>query len=498
LLIAARPADGSRIPTTPESMMQRWLPSLALGLLAAACGRAGAQSASGAPPAPVTAPASQTSASFTDTLSFDRPQYASTYKRRPNPPVLIRNATVLTAAGRELSNTSVLFRDGKIVAVGTTLQAPGDAAVVDGTGKYVTPGIIDTHSHLGVYAAPGTQAESDGNEATNPVTAEVWAEHSIWPQDPQIPLAIAGGVTVMQVLPGSANLIGGRSATVRLVPARTVQDMKFPGAPYGVKMACGENPKRVYQNRGPSTRMGNMAGYRAAFIQAEQYRQRWDKWLKDRKGDPPGRDLRMETLAGVLRGEISVQNHCYRADEMAQMLDLAKEFGFKIRSFHHAIEAYKIADLLAASETAASVWSDWGGFKMEAFDEILENAALVTQAGARAVIHTDDPNGIQRMNQDMAKAYYAGIRAGISLTRDQAIRWITANPAWVLGLDKWTGTLEEGKMADVVLWSGDPFSVYSKAEKVWNEGWLVFDRLDPKHQYKTDFNIGQTAPGVGQ
>jgi imidazolonepropionase-like amidohydrolase len=479
-------------------MMPRWLSSFALGLLAAACGHAGAQPAPAAPPAPVTAPASQTAASFTDTLSFDRPQYASTYKRRPNPPVLIRNATILTAAGREIPNASVLFRDGKVVAVGTALQAPGDATIIDGTGKYVTPGIIDTHSHLGVYAAPGTQAESDGNEATNPVTAEVWAEHSIWPQDPQIPLAIAGGVTVMQVLPGSANLIGGRSATVRLVPARTVQEMKFPGAPYGVKMACGENPKRVYQNRGPSTRMGNMAGYRAAFIQAEQYRQKWDKWLKDRKGDPPGRDLRMETLAGVLRGEISVQNHCYRADEMAQMLDLAKEFGFKIRSFHHAIEAYKIADLLAANETAASVWSDWGGFKMEAFDEVLENAALLTQAGARAVIHTDSPDGIQRMNQDMAKAYYAGIRAGITLTRDQAIRWITANPAWVLGLDKWTGTLEEGKMADVVLWSADPFSVYSKAEKVWNEGWLVFDRLDPKHQYKTDFNIGQTAPGVGR
>jgi imidazolonepropionase-like amidohydrolase len=471
------------------------------GLLAAcASGRAPAPST----PTPAPAPASSTASAPSlpvpapDTLSVDRPQYPSTYKRRANPPVLIRNATVLTAAGQELSNASVLFRDGKVVAVGAGVQAPSDAQVVDGTGKFVTPGIIDTHSHLGVYAAPGTAAESDGNEATNPVTAEVWAEHSIWPQDPQIPLAIAGGVTVMQVLPGSANLIGGRSATVRLVPARTVQEMKFPGAPYGVKMACGENPKRVYQNRGPSTRMGNMAGYRAAFIQAEQYRARWDKWLKDKKGDPPGRDLRMETLAGVLRGEISVQNHCYRADEMAQMLDLAKEFGFKIRSFHHGIEAYKVADLLAANQTAASVWSDWGGFKMEAFDEILENAALVTNAGARAVIHTDSPDGIQRMNQDMAKAYYAGIRAGITLTRDQAIRWITANPAWVLGIEQLTGTLEAGKQADVVLWSGDPFSVYSKAEKVWNEGWLVFDRLDPKHQYKTDFNIGQTAPGVGR
>ena len=470
---------------------------LYLAGLLAACAHAGAQTPAAPAPAPSPAPAA-TPAANTDTLSSDRPQYPSTYRRRPNPPVLIRNATVLTATGQELANASVLFRDGKVVAVGAGLQAPSDAQVIDGTGKFVTPGIIDTHSHLGVYAAPGTAAESDGNEATNPVTAEVWAEHSIWPQDPQIPLAIAGGVTVMQVLPGSANLIGGRSATVRLVPARTVQEMKFPGAPYGVKMACGENPKRVYQTRGPSTRMGNMAGYRAAFIQAAEYRTRWDKWLKDRKGDPPSRDLKLETLAGVLRGEISVQNHCYRGDEMAQMLDLAKEFGFKIRSFHHAIEAYKVADLLAANGTAASVWSDWGGFKMEAFDEILENAALVTQAGARAVIHTDSPDGIQRMNQDMAKAYYAGVRAGITLTRDQALRWITANPAWVLGIDQLTGTLEAGKQADVVLWSGDPFSVYSKAEKVWNEGWLVFDRLDPKHQYKTDFNIGQTAPGVGR
>jgi len=466
----------------------------------AACAGAGAQAPAGSPPAPA-APAAQTApapAVSTDTLSSDRPQYPSTYKRRTNPPVFIRNATVMTATGQEIANASVLIQDGKIVAVGASITAPAGVLVVDGTGKFVTPGIIDTHSHLGVYAAPGTQAESDGNEATNPVTSEVWAEHSIWPHDPQIPLAVAGGVTVMQVLPGSANLVGGRSATVRLIPARTVQEMKFPGAPYGVKMACGENPKRVYQSRGPSTRMGNMAGYRAAFIAAEQYRKQWDKWLKDRKGDPPARDLRNETLAEVLRGNISVQNHCYRGDEMAQMLDLAKEFGFTIRSFHHAIEAYKVADLLAANGTAASVWSDWGGFKMEAFDPVLENAALVTQAGARAVIHTDSPDGIQRMNQDMAKAYFAGVRAGITLTRDQALRWITANPAWVLGIDKWTGTLEAGKMADVVLWSADPFSVYSKAEKVWNEGWLVYDRLDPKGPFKTDFNIGQTAPGVGR
>ncbi len=435
---------------------------------------------------------------FRDTLSFDRSQYPSTYQRRPNAAVVIRNATIMTATGQELTNASILFQDGKIVAVGNVGTVPAGAQVIDAQGKFVTPGIIDTHSHIGVYAAPGTAAESDGNEMTNPNTAEVWAEHSFWPHDPQIPLAVAGGVTVAQILPGSANLIGGRSVTVRFVPARTVQEMKYPGAPYGLKMACGENPKRVYASRGPSTRMGNVAGYRAAFIQAEQYRQRWDKWLKDRKGDPPARDLKLETLAGVLRGEIGVQNHCYRGDEIAQMLDVAREFGFTIRSIHHGVEAYKVADLLASAGTAASVWYDWGGFKMEAFDRILENLALLTKAGVRSVLHTDSPDGIQRMNQDAAKAMYAGIRAGIPITRDQAIRWITANPAWVLGIDRETGTLEPGKLADVVLWSGDPFSVYSKAEKVWNEGWLVFDRSDKNRQYQTDFNLGQTAPGVGR
>src|SRR5439155_966754 len=262
-----------------------------------------------APPAPSQAPA-QTRASA-ESSSVDRAQYPSTYQRHPNPPVLIRNATILTAAGQEIANGSILFKDGRIVAVGATVQAPADAVVVDGTGKYVTPGLIDDHSHLGVYAAPGTQAESDGNEATNPVTAEVWAEHSFWPQDPQIPLAIAGGVTTIQALPGSANLIGGRSAVLKLVPARSVQEMKFPGAHYGLKMACGENPKRVYGQRGgPSTRMGNMAGYRDAFIQAQAYRRKWDKWNKDHQGDVPERNLRNESLAEVLRGNIFVQNHC--------------------------------------------------------------------------------------------------------------------------------------------------------------------------------------------
>ena len=427
-----------------------------------------------------------------------RSQYASTYQRKANPPVFIRNATVLTAAGPEMQHASVYFKDGLIVSVGADTTAPADATVVDGTGKFVTPGIIDDHSHLGVYAAPGTWAESDGNEATNPVTANVWAEHSFWPQDPEIPLAIAGGITVIQALPGSANLIGGRSATLRLIPARSVQEMKYPGAPYGLKMACGENPKRVYQRSGPSTRMGNMAGYRAAFIEAEQYRRKWDNWLKNKSGNPPDRDLKLETLADVLRGKILVHNHCYRADEMMQMMDLAKEFGFHIRSFHHVVEGYKIADVLAKEGVAASVWADWWGFKMESFDGVRENAALIQKAGARAIIHSDSEDGIQRLNQEAAKAMYAGIRAGLGTTREEAIRWLTANPAWALGIDSTTGTLEAGKHADVVIWSGDPFSVYSKAERVYNDGWLVYDRNDPAHQPKTDFNLGTAAPGVGR
>ena len=458
-----------------------------LAALATGCASAGARRAS--KPTPQTAQAAESS-------SAERAQYPSSYRRHPNPPVVIRHATIMTATGQEIANGSLLMKDGKIIAIGKSVDASAGAVVVDGTGKYVTPGLIDDHSHLGVYAAPGTDAESDGNEATNPVTAEVWAEHSFWPQDPQIPLAIAGGITTIQALPGSANLIGGRSAILKLIPARTVQEMKFPGARYGLKMACGENPKRVYHSRGPSTRMGNMAGYREAFSQAESYRRRWDKWNKDHQGDPPERNLRLETLAEVLRGNIYVQNHCYRADEMAQMLDLAHEFGFKIRSFHHAVEAYKIADLLAREGTSVSVWADWWGFKEEAMDGIHENAALNQAAGGRPLIHSDSPSGIQRLNQEAAKAMYYGQRSGIPVTRDQALRWITANPAWALGLDSVVGTLEPGKMADVVVWSGDPFSVYGKAVQVYNDGWLVYDRNDPAHQPRTDFELGQTpAPG---
>jgi imidazolonepropionase-like amidohydrolase len=451
----------------------------------------------GRTPPPATTPSARTAGDTgqrgATTLSAPNANpFPSTYVPFPSRPTLIRNATILTAAGPTIRNGSILLRDGKILEVGTTVDAPADAVVIDGTGKYVTPGLIDTHSHIGAGGAPGGQGVllNDVNEATAPVTAHVWIEHSIWPQDPQLPRVLEGGVTTIQVLPGSANLIGGRSAVIKLVPSRTVQGMKFPGAKYGLKMACGENPKRVYSSRGPSTRMGNVAGYRAAWIGAERYRRTWDNWLATRRGDAPARELGNETLAEVLRGNILVHNHCYRADEMAQMIDIAKEFGYSIRSFHHGVEAYKIADILAREGISASLWADWGAFKVEALDAVKANIALVDRAGARAIVHSDDASGSQRLNQEAAKAMAAGNQAGIPVTEDQAIKWTTINAAWALGLEDRIGSLEPGKNADVVLWSGNPFSVYSRPEKVWIDGAVLFDRLDPNQQWRTDFELG--------
>ncbi len=412
---------------------------------------------------------------------------------------MIRNATILTGAGPAIERGSILIENGKISAVGQTVTAPDGAVVIDADGKWITPGIIDTHSHLGVYPAPGIESTQDGNEMTSPNTAEVWAEHSLWPHDPQFELALAGGVTSMQLLPGSANLFGGRSITIKNVPSRTAEGMKFPGAPHGLKMACGENPKRVYGSRNsqPATAMGNMAGYRKAWIAAGEYRNKMQAW-RDGGSDPakrPERNLQMETLAGVLDGEILVHNHCYRGDEMAAMINLSKEFGYKIASFHHAVEAYKVRDLLAKDSICASMWADWWGFKLEAYDGIKENIALVDEAKGCAIVHSDDPNGTQRLNQEAAKAMHAGWQAGMKIERADAIKWLTINPARALGIDKLTGSLEAGKNADVVLWSGDPFSAYAKAEQVFVDGALLFDRADPARQHTRDFMTGQPGPG---
>ena len=420
--------------------------------------------------------------------------YPSTYKPLPSRATVIRNATILTAAGPVIERGSILLQDGKVVAVGPSVNAPAEALAIDANGKWVTPGVIDVHSHLGVYAAPGIESQADGNEMTNPNTAEVSAEHSIWPQDPQFDLALAGGVTTMQILPGSGNLFGGRGVTVKNVPSRTMQGMKFPGAPYGLKMACGENPKRVYgtRNQSPATEMGNVAGYRKAWQAAAEYRDSIKRW-QAAGSDPekrPARNFQLETLAGVLNGEILVHNHCYRGDEMAVMIDLSKEFGYKISSFHHAVEAYKVRDLLAANNICASMWADWWGFKLEAWDGIRENIALVDEAKGCAIVHSDDANGIQRLNQEAAKAMRAGVAAGIPIDRAEAVRWFTINSARALGIDKVTGSLEPGKNADVVVWSGDPFSAYAHAEQVYIDGALLYDRNDSSKRSRSDFMTG--------
>ena len=442
----------------------------------------------------------------------DTVPYGSTYQARPGPATLIRNATVLDGTGRRLDDADVLMRDGKVAAVGTGLDAAG-ATVVDARGRWVTPGLIDVHSHLGVYASPGVNASQDGNEATDPVTAGVWAEHSVWPQDPGFQTALEGGVTTLQVLPGSANLIGGRGVTLRNVHATTYQAMKFPGAPQGLKMACGENPKRVYgsHDQAPSTRMGNVAGYRQAFADAEDYRNQWNKYEDERAAYekkkskdkdakppvPPKRDLRLETLVAAMSGEVQVHIHCYRADEMAVMLDLAKEFGFKVAAFHHGVEAYKLSDRLAAEGVCGALWADWWGFKMEAYDAIWENLAFVdAPKNGCAIVHSDSDEGIQRLNQEAAKSMVRGERAGLAIPPERAVRWITSNPAKSLGIADRVGTLEPGKIADVVVWNGNPFSVYALPDLVYVDGSVAYDRKAPPSQPASDFLLGQPAGGA--
>ena len=432
-----------------------------------------------------------------------RDPYPSRYRPAAHAPFVIRNVTIWDGRGHEWKKAAIYVRDHRIVAVGPENQVavPEGVTVIDGGGGTVTPGIIDVHSHLGVYPSPALRATSDGNEMTDPNTAEVWAEHSVWPQDPGFIRALAGGVTTLQILPGSANLFGGRSVVLKNVRARTVQGMKFPGAPYGLKMACGENPKRLYGSKGrkPGSRMGNFAGYRSGWIKAQDYRRQWAEYrrkvARGEKAKPPRRDLELETLAGVLDGDILVHMHCYRADEMAQVLDMAREFGYRVTSFQHAVEAYKIADLLAENDVCAAMWADWWGFKLEAYDGIRENIPFVHKAGACAIVHSDSAIGIQRLNQEAAKAWADGRRAGVDIPKAEAWAWLSYNPARSLGIADVTGSLEPGKAADLVLWNGDPFSVYTKAVQVYIDGVKQWDLSDPNTQPVSDFELGQ--PGEG-
>ncbi|XQF90344.1 amidohydrolase [Pseudoalteromonas espejiana] len=430
-------------------------------------------------------------------ITINKNPYPSTYKPIASTSTLITNATVLTGTGERLDDADVLLVDGKVQQVGKDLSANA-GTTIDAQGKWVTPGIIDVHSHLGAYPSPSVESHQDGNEMTSPNTAEVWVEHSVWPQDPGFNRAREGGITSLQILPGSANLFGGRGVTLKNIPAHTMQAMKFPDAPNGLKMACGENPKRVYGRQGtlPSTRMGNMAGYRMAWAEAQEYKRAWDKYDTDYEAglnpQAPVRDIKHDTLRAVIEGEVLIHNHCYKAEEMAMMIDLSKEFGYHAGTFHHGVEAYKIADLLAENGSCAALWPDWWGFKMEAYDMVQENVAIVDAVkNSCAVVHSDSDTTIQRLNQEAGKVMFRANENGFDISEQHAIKWITSNAAKSLGIEDKTGSLEAGKQGDVVIWNQSPFSVYAKAEQVFIDGAKVYDRNDAAYQAQSDFMLGQ-------
>ena len=379
----------------------------------------------------------------------------------------------MTASHGTIEHGSVWLHNGKIAGVGTTVSAPASAVVVDASGKYVTPGIIDPHSH----SALG----NDVNEATSPVTPNMMMIDAFDPSDRALYFALAGGVTSELLLHGSANMIGGQNITIKNRFGRSGDEMIFAGAPRTIKFASGENPKRVYGSRGqlPSTRMGNFEVMRQAFEDAKVYRAEWDDYnTKLSKGDKnlrvPHRDLKLEALADILRGKLLVQIHCYRADEFLTEEAIAQEYGYKVRAFHHALEMYKVGGKIAADGTAIATFADWWGFKDEAWDAIPWNAVMSMREGVRVALKSDSNDHVRRLNQEAGKMVHYG-----GATEDEAIRMITLNPAWIMGIDDKTGSLDVGKDGDVVIWNMDPLSTYARAEKVYIDGDLYFDSSLP-------------------
>ncbi len=395
----------------------------------------------------------------------------------------IRHATVLTAAGAPLLDGTVIVHDGVIAAVGASVATgtvpavtiPTGADSIDATGMYLMPGIIDPHSHMGDYSWPDGVGHNDGNEATEPFTPRIWAGDSIDLEDPAFPLARAGGVTTVQVLPGSANLIGGRSAVIKLRPRRTLDEMLFKAAPPGIKMAIGENPKRVYTGeRGEETdiqiqtRMGEFAALRREFQAALDYREARKRPAA--QGGPPPRDLDLDVILDILDGKILVHLHCYETNDILGMYRIADQYGFHIQSLQHGLEAYKIRDVVKAHGTMLATFTDWWGFKIEAWDAIPQNAVLATQDGIPVSIHSDSASFVQRLNIEAAKMLRYG------WTEDDALKSITLWPAMMLGVQSHVGTIEVGKDADLALYDKDPFSVYSRCQRTWIDGEQVYDR----------------------
>ena len=390
--------------------------------------------------------------------------------------VVIKNAIVMTATHGNIQNGSVYIKDGKIAALGENVNAPSDATVIDAGGKYLTPGIVDSHSHIAL--------DDDVNEATSPVTPHMMMRDAFDYQDKAIYRALAGGVTTSLLLHGSANMIGGQAVVIKHKYGLTRDEMLFPNAPGSIKFASGENPKRVYGGRDqlPSTRMGNFAVQRQALVEAQDYMREWDSYnQKVKRGDkdskdatPPKHDLKLEALADVLRGKLFVQIHCYRADEMLTEIAMAKEFGYKLRAFHHALEAYKIADQLAANNVGIATFADWWGYKQEAWDAIPWNAVLAMRKGVKVAIKSDSEDYTRRLNQEAAKT----IRYG-GATEEEALKMITINPAWIIGVEDRVGSIEVGKDADLVIWDGYPLSSYGVPGKVFIDGEVYFDRALP-------------------
>jgi imidazolonepropionase-like amidohydrolase len=383
--------------------------------------------------------------------------------------VLIKNGTVMTAVRGTLENTDILIENGKITKIGKGLNIPSGARVIDATGKYVTPGIIDCHSHTMLDAI---------NEGTYSVTSMTQVKDVMVPKDIAIYRALAGGVTSANLLHGSANSIGGQNATVKFKFGRPASEFLIPDAPPGIKFAMGENPKRSYVSvqpgqtqRYPRTRMGVIETMRDAFLRARDYKQAWDDYKAGKSKVEPRKDLELEPLVEVLEGKRLVHCHGYRADEHLNLLKLADEFGFRIATLQHGLEAYKIAPEIAKRGTGVSIFTDSWSYKLEAYDAIPYNAYLLWKAGVVVSINSDSDERMRRLNLDAAKVEkYGGV------PEEEALKMITLNPAKQLGIDKRTGSIEVGKDGDVVVWNTHPFSVYSHPEITMIEGDVYFDR----------------------
>ena len=387
--------------------------------------------------------------------------------------IVIKNATVMTVTHGTIERGSVWLHNGKIAGAGTSVDAPAGATVVDATGKYVTPGIIDPHSH----SALG----NDINEATSPVTPGMMMIDAFDNTDKALYQALAGGVTTELLLHGSANMIGGQAVVIKNKFGFSRDAMLFPNAPRSIKFASGENPKRVYGRRNelPSTRMGNFEVMRQAFEDAKAYMATWDAYnAKVAKGDKeavaPKKDLKLEALADVLRGNLYVQIHCYRADEFLTEEAIAKEYGYKVRAFHHALEMYKVGDKIAPTGTGIATFADWWGFKDEAWDAIPWNAVMSMREGVRVALKSDSNDYVRRLNQEAGKMIHYG-----GATEEEALKMVTLNPAWIIGVDDHVGSIDTGKDGDIVIWNTDPLSTYARTEKVYIDGDLFFDSSLP-------------------